>query len=222
LRDVNIDVAPGALFGVVATDAGEATDLLACLGRDVDPAKGSVELDGVPLCTLDPSDVRAAILVAAHEADLFEGRLIDNVTAARSAEIAAALPVAEALSAAAADEVAQTLPHGVETVLTERGRSLSGGQRQRVALARALAADPPVLVVHDPTTAVDAVTEARIAAGIRDVRRGRTTIVVTTSPALLAVTDRAVLIDGGAVTGVGHHRDLVRDHERYRAAVLAI
>ncbi|MFD1501207.1 hypothetical protein [Streptosporangium lutulentum] len=90
-----------------------------------------------------------------------------------------------------------------------------------MALARALAADRAVLVVHDPTTAVDGVTEAGIAPGIREIRRGRTTILVTTSPALLAVADRVVLLDGGRITDTASHADLVRRHAAYRTAVLA-
>ncbi|MBC6463775.1 ATP-binding cassette domain-containing protein, partial [Actinomadura sp. HBU206391] len=158
--------------------------------------------------------VRAALLVAAHDAELFEGSLLDNVTAATDRT-----DVEPALVASGADEVARNLPHGTGTLLAERGLSLSGGQRQRVALARALAADPPVLVLHDPTTAIDTVTEARIATGIRDARRGRTTIVVATSPVLLAVTDRVVVVDGGVVTAEGLHSDLMRDHETYRTTV---
>ncbi|MER7134779.1 ABC transporter ATP-binding protein, partial [Streptosporangium saharense] len=83
-----------------------------------------------------------------------------------------------------------------------------------------LAADRPVLVVHDPTTAVDTVTETRIAAGIRELRRGRTTIMVTTSPALLTVADRVVLLDGGRIVETGPHADLARHNAVYRAAVL--
>jgi putative ABC transport system ATP-binding protein len=164
--------------------------------------------------------VRAAILVAAHNTDLFEGSVIDNVMAAVPGTTGSA-GVERVLSAAAADEVARSLPHGVDTVIAERGRSLSGGQRQRVALARALATDPPVLLLQDPTTAVDAMTEARIAAGIREIRRGRTTIMVTTSPVLLAVTDRVVVLDGGTVTVEGGHADLIREHDSYRAVVLS-
>ncbi|MEU7331827.1 ABC transporter ATP-binding protein, partial [Streptomyces parvus] len=85
---------------------------------------------------------------------------------------------------------------------------------------RALAADRGVLVVHEPTTAVDAATEARIAAGIRRARTGRTTVLVTSSPALLAATDRVVLVDGGTITAEAPHEDLVRDHPVYRTAVL--
>lgn len=216
LRDVHLDIAPGQLTGVVTADPACAADLLDCLGRDADPSSGAVELDGIALSQLPPRRARAAVLVAAHDADLFEGSLLDNVTSA-------AVPGADvvgAMAAASADEVAQTLPRGADTVIAERGRSLSGGQRQRVALARALAAAPPVLVLHDPTTAVDAVTEARIAVRVRQARRGRTTILVTTSPALLAVTDRVVLLRGGTVAAQGTHADLVRGDADYRAAVL--
>ncbi|GAB3979869.1 ABC transporter ATP-binding protein [Plantactinospora veratri] len=216
LDGVSLHVGAGELVGVVATDPAVADDLLRCLGRDVDPEGGSVELDGVGLHTLDPERLRAAILVAPHDADLFEGTLRENVDAATSA----GTDVRRALAAADVDEVARTLPQGIDTLLTERGRSLSGGQRQRVALARALAAGPPVLVLHDPTTAVDAATEARIAVGLRELRQGRTTVLVTTSPALLAVTDRVVLLDDGAVRAEGSHSDLVRRDATYRSSVL--
>ncbi|MGH3751627.1 MAG: ABC transporter ATP-binding protein [Pseudonocardiaceae bacterium] len=231
LRAMSFDIIPGELVGVVTPSPAAATALLECLGRDADPAAGSVELDGVAISELDPGAVRAAILVAAHDADLFEGSVIDNVTAAvpLAGKNASAgnntgagrnSDVERALSAAAVDEVARSLPHGIDTVISERGQSLSGGQRQRVALARALATDPPVLLLHDPTTAVDAVTEAMIAAEIRQLRRGRTTIMVTTSPALLAVTDRVVVLDGATVILEGKHADLVHEHDSYRAAVL--
>ncbi|QFU93178.1 ABC transporter ATP-binding protein [Amycolatopsis sp. YIM 10] len=209
LQGVDLEIAPGELVGVVTGDPAAATSLLDCLGRDVDPAEGAVLLDGTPLSSMDPYEVRAAILVAAHDADLFEGSLLENVGSE------------EALPAAAADEVASALPDGVHTAITERGHSLSGGQRQRVALARALAVEAPVLVVHDPTTAVDTVTEARIASGLARFRRARTTVLVTTSPALLAETDRVALIEDGTVSAVGRHVDLVRDLPAYRAAVLS-
>ncbi len=214
LAGLDLDVSPGELLGVVAPDPADATALLECLARDVDPAAGSVELAGVALSTLDPSAVRTAILVADHDADLFEGTLRSNIAGEPAA-------VDRAMAAAGVDEVASTLPDGVDTAVAERGRSLSGGQRQRVALARALAAEPPVLVLHDPTTAVDAVTEARIATELRSVRDGRTTLLVTTSPALLAATDRVVVLRDGRIDVEGSHPDLARDHESYRAAVLS-
>ncbi|MFE0020817.1 ABC transporter ATP-binding protein [Amycolatopsis sp. NPDC059021] len=214
LREIDLEARPGELLGVAAADPADATALLDCLGRTVDPASGSVLVDAVPLSTVDPERVREAVLVAAHDADLFAGTLAENVRAGGAR-------TAEAMDAAAADEVASALPSGAATAVSERGRSLSGGQRQRVALARALAADAPVLVLHDPTTAVDTVTEARIAEGLARLRRGRTTILVTTSPALLAATDRVVLLDGGRVTGEGTHTGLVAERADYRAVVLS-
>ena len=154
------------------------------------------------------------MLGAAHDAVLFDGTLRENLRAVSEDPAR----VDAALAAAAADGVGGGRG---EAPLAERGRSLSGGERQRVALARALAADRPVLVLHDPTTAVDPATEARIAAGLRALRAGRTTIVVTTSPALLAAADRVVLVAGGAVAATGTHAELARDQADYREAVLA-
>ncbi|MFC4001757.1 ABC transporter ATP-binding protein [Prauserella oleivorans] len=218
LDGLDLDVEPGELLGVVAGDPAAATHLLECLGREADPAHGRVELDELAFTDLDPDHLRRAVLVAAHDADLFEGSLLDNVvTAAASAHA----HIDAALAASAADEVAESLPHGVHTTVAEHGRSLSGGQRQRVALARALAADPPVLVLHDPTTAVDAVTEHRIARELRKIRQGRTTVLVTTSPALLAVTDRVVVLGGGRVSAHGTHAELVDTDAGYRSVVLS-
>ena len=215
LRDVSLEIAPGELVGVMTPEPPVATALLDCLARQVDSEAGSIELDGIALHDLDLDAARSALLVAAHDTDLFEDTLIANVTATAVGHE----QVTVAMAASAADEVADTLPDGA--VLTERGRSLSGGQRQRVALARALAADPAVLVLHDPTTAVDAATEARIAGRLRAVRAGRTTVLVTTSPALLATADRVVMLLHGTIAAQGTHTELVGSSPAYREAVLA-
>ncbi|WP_324799343.1 ABC transporter ATP-binding protein [Streptomyces cyaneofuscatus] len=216
LHGIDLTVRPGEHLGIVVTDTAHAATLLHCLARRCDPDRGRVELDGTPVTELAPAALRSALLVAEHDAQLFDGTLLDNVTAAAPA----GADPQPAMDAAAVDEVAATLPGGTSGRIGERGSSLSGGQRQRVALARALAADRSVLVVHDPTTAVDAATEVRIATGIRRARTGRTTVLVTSSPALLAATDRVVLIDGGTITAEAPHDDLVRDHPVYRTAVL--
>jgi putative ABC transport system ATP-binding protein len=216
LHGLDLEVPAGEILGLATADPAVAVTLLAWLNREADPEQGQVALDGHPLTTLDPSALRGAIVVAAHDAELFAGTLRENVTAAA----AAGVDTDPALRAAQADEVADTLDGGLDAEISEQGRSLSGGQRQRVALARALATEAPVLVLHDPTTALDTVTEARIASGIRALRHGRTTIVLTTSPALLASCDRVVTLDGGGVTAQGSHAELLREQAGYRELVL--
>lgn len=217
LDGVDLDVAAGELLGVVTRDTAAATALMRSIGRELDPAGGAVELDGVALTEYPPAGARAAVLVATHDADLFAGTLDENVRAGAPP----GRDVGPAMTAAQADQVADALPDGAASAVSEQGRSLSGGQRQRVALARALATDAPVVVLHDPTTAVDTVTEAAIAAGIREVRAGRTTIVLTTSPALLAATDRVVVLHNGRITAEGTHADLMHEDDDYRKTVLA-
>lgn len=216
LREVTFAAEPGELLGVLAADGADADALVDCLMRAADPATGEIELDGVPVRELDLTATRGAIAVAEHAAHLFEGSVAQNVAGG-----APGADLAPALAAARADEVLAALPDGADTVIAERGGSLSGGQRQRVALARALAAGAPVLVLHDPTTAVDAVTEGEIATGLRELRNGRTTIVVTSSPALLAVADRVIVVDGGRVVAEGTHAELAAGDASYRASVLA-
>ncbi|PXA68245.1 ABC transporter transmembrane domain-containing protein [Cryobacterium arcticum] len=125
-------------------------------------------------------------LIVPHAAHLFAGTVLDNV----ALPLVPAHRVRAALLAAGCDELAEVLPHGYDTPVGENGTALSGGQRQRVALARALAQDAPVLVLHDPTTAVDAVTEAAIAGRLRGIRGQLRTLLITRSPALLAIADR--------------------------------
>ena len=201
LRGLDLDVAAGEFLGVAVPDATAAATLLELLGRTTDPVAGRLELDGVGFADLDLDALRSAVLVEFHDSVLFEGTL-----------------------GSTADDVfnvAETLPLGLETELSERGRSLSGGQRQRVALARALGVGAAVLVVHDPTTAVDTVTEAFVADQLRRIRAGRTTVVVTTSPTLLAVADRVVMVEDGAIVAEGGHAELATTSPGYRAAVLA-
>ncbi len=216
LRDFDLTAGPGDLVGVVAPDPGVARELVTCLAREADPASGTLEIDGIPFEDLELDSLRRAVVISSHDATLFEGPLADNVLPHGEGP----LSLAAALEAAGAGQVADTLPAGVATDLGERGRFLSGGQSQRVALARALAADAPVLVLHDPTTAVDSVTEQEVAKGLRALRSGRTTVVITTSPVLLAACTRVVLLGKKGSRVYGTHSRLVAEDAAYRRAVL--
>lgn len=200
----------------VAGDPGRSTALVELLAQGWHRGE-AVLLDGVPLAALDPATVSARLIVNTHDAHLFRLTVRDNLTTT----VGSADRIDAALAAADADQVVDALPDGVHTVLGERGRSLSGGQRQRLALARALAADPPILVLHDPTTAVDSATEAHIAARLADLRSDRSTVIVTTSPALLARCDRVVFLDGAGGQTEGSHAELAATEPGYRRMVLA-
>ncbi|MFG2913627.1 ABC transporter transmembrane domain-containing protein [Kitasatospora sp. NPDC048298] len=218
----------GELTAVVCGDPDFAGALAERLGGHVPLAEGeraqtSVRLGGTELDSVPLAEARAAVLVHDKEPVLLSGTLAELFDIPSSGRV----PAAAALAAARSDDVLEALVDGspecggdpMRARITERGRSLSGGQRQRLALARALLADPPVLVLDEPTSAVDAHTESRIATGLRDTRAGRTTVVFATSPLLLDQADRVVLLQEGRAVAAGRHRELMRTEQAYRAVV---
>ena len=210
LHGLDLHVAPGELVGLVCEDLAARRELLDALARRHDPAGGAVLVGGVASTDLTLDALHRAVAVVPHEATLFTEPLVDVVGTAPG----------PALAAAHADDVAAALLDGGSR---HHGTTLSGGQRQRLSLARALAADPSVLVLDDPTTALDAVTETGVARGLHTLRAGRrTTLVVTSSPALLAVADRVVLVEGGRAVASGTHAELVATGvQTYLGAVLS-
>ncbi|MEU8977132.1 ABC transporter ATP-binding protein [Streptomyces sp. NPDC048309] len=212
----------GRLTAVVCGDPDAAGLLAERLGGHPSEEGTSALLGGVPLDELPLDSARTAVLVQDKDPVLLSGSLHELLDVPASGLVSAEA----ALSAAQCGDVLDALAQGsVDTEdpmsarITERGRSLSGGQRQRLALARSLITDPEVLVLDEPTSAVDSHTEARIADGVRALRAGRTTVVFTSSPLLLDHADRVVLIHEGEVAAVGVHRELVHSEPRYRAVV---
>ncbi|WP_198667332.1 ABC transporter ATP-binding protein [Glycomyces dulcitolivorans] len=187
----DLDVAPGECVGLRATPAA-AADLAALLSGSAEPEAGALTWQGRPFGEYELEALRRTVLVVPHHAALFDGTILDNIgllTADRAA-------IDTALDAADCAEIVDAAPDGLDTQVGEEGLRLSGGQRQRIALARALAQEPPLLVLQDPTTAVDSVTESRIAERLRAARGNRSTLLITDAPALLAVCDRVVDLPG--------------------------
>ncbi|MDG4821142.1 ABC transporter ATP-binding protein [Asanoa sp. WMMD1127] len=207
-----LTVQPGRFTAIAAGDPVAAATIADRLGRFAD---GAVTLSGVPLADLDLADVRARVLVADNDARLFSGPLRGELDPRAKGDAA----VASALDAASARDVLDALPDGLDTLVAERGREFSGGQQQRLRLARALVADPETLVLVEPTSAVDAHTEARIAARLGAARAGRTTVVCTTSPLVLDRADEVAFVAGGRVVATGTHRELLRQRPDYAATV---
>ncbi len=212
--DSGLVIEPGLLTCVVSANPHESAAVADRLGRFADSAGAT--LGGVPLRELPLDAVRRRILVGEPDPMLFSGTLrtvLDPWGGATDADILAAVSIA------AAEDVLEALPDGLDELVDERARSFSGGQRQRLALVRALLADPEILILVEPTSAVDAHTEARIAARLRQARSGRTTVVVTASPLVLDRADAVAFLTDGRVTATGVHRELLRESPDYRLTV---
>ncbi len=190
---------------------------IAARDEEVATRQWGVRLGGVDLSAARLDDVRRQVLVSDTGSSLFAGTLQDAIDphgrlTREQAETA--------LRVANAEDVYDALPEGWQGQLDERGRGLSGGQRQRVVLARALAADAPILVLVEPTSAVDAHTEARIAERVSELRRDCTTVVCTVSPLWLHHADRVVLLRDGLVVAEGEHTRLLETDAAYRHVVV--
>ncbi|MFJ8509602.1 ABC transporter transmembrane domain-containing protein [Streptomyces avermitilis] len=211
-----VRVVPGRLTALAGARPADAAEVVDRLGRYAPSAAtwGGVRLDAVAL-----GQVRERILVADGEADLFAGPLRDLVAGSRGPDGRDEAALARAVHAAAADDIVLGLPDGLETAVTAQGRTLSGGQRQRVRLARALLADPEVLLAVEPTSALDAHTEATVADRLHSARGGRTTVVTTTSPLVLDRADTVYYLVDGKVAASGSHRELLGGEPGYRALV---
>ncbi len=210
-------ISPGEITAIVATVPAEAALIADRLGRYAEGAT----LGGVPLRELPLATVRERILVADNDAHLFAGPLHRDLNpAALDLGLAGGDRLAAALHAAAAADIIEALPNGLDSEVAERGRSFSGGQQQRLRLVRALVADPEILVLVEPTSAVDAHTEARIASRLAGARSGRTTVVCTSSPLVLDRVDRVLLVERGRVVAAGTHQSLLASEPRYGRAVL--
>ncbi|MFI6242880.1 ABC transporter ATP-binding protein [Micromonospora sp. NPDC050795] len=208
-----LTVRAGHLTGVAVDDPAAAVALADRLGRYV---ASDVTWGGAPLREVALDEVRARILVADHDSYLFAGTLRDILRAGVDDDDER---IGAALRTASAQDVVDALPAGLDTPIDARGRTLSGGQRQGLRLARALSSEPEVLILVDPTSAVDAHTEARIAERLRAARAGRTTVVIATSPLLLGRADVVALLNAGRVTATGSHADLLDDDPAYRHLV---
>ncbi|SOE11071.1 ABC-type multidrug transport system, ATPase and permease component [Streptomyces sp. 2323.1] len=215
LRDPasGVEVVPGLLTVLAAARPAESAAVVDRLGRFADSAAtwGAVRLDEIAL-----SRVRESILVADNEADLFAGTLREVAAGRRDRSDE---EIGRALHTALAEDIVRGLPDGLDAPVEAQGRNLSGGQRQRLRLARALLADPEVLLAVEPTSAVDAHTEAGIAARLHTARAGRTTVVTSTSPLLLDRADVVCFLVDGEVAAVGSHRALLAEQPGYRRLV---
>ncbi|HXY94747.1 MAG TPA: ABC transporter ATP-binding protein [Acidimicrobiia bacterium] len=213
LRDVNLEIEPGETLALVGLTGSGKTTLAMLVPRLYDVSTGRVTIDGVDVRDATLRSLRRQVAVGFEEATLFSASVRENVTlgnaGATDQDVEDALLVAQA-------QFVHDLPWGLDTRIGEQGMTLSGGQRQRIALARAILAEPHVIVLDDPLSALDVHTEKLVERALRRVLHGVTALIVVHRPSTVALAHRAALLWDGTVAAVGTHTELLAD-ERYKA-----
>ncbi|MCU1440848.1 MAG: transporter ATP-binding protein [Rhodoglobus sp.] len=216
---VDLAIEPGETMALVGLTGSGKSTLTALTTRLYDVTGGSITVDGVDVRDLTLLDLRTLLAMAFEDATLFSASVRENVLLGRpdasEAELAEALDIAQAA-------FVYDLPEGLDTRVGEEGLSLSGGQRQRLALARAVAAKPSVLVLDDPLSALDVDTEALVEAALRRILASTTALIVAHRPSTVMLADRVALLEGGKVTAVGRHSELLASSEHYRFVISSL
>jgi ABC-type multidrug transport system fused ATPase/permease subunit len=214
LRSLDLDVAPGRVLALIGPTGSGKTTLTALVPRFYDPQVGRVLLDGVDVRELRLESLRRSVGIVSQDPFLFSASVYENV--AFGVASATHEDVERAARAAQAHEFIEALPDGYDTVIGERGITLSGGQRQRLAIARALLVDPRVLILDDATASVDATTEARIRVALREVMKGRTTLIIAHRLSTISLADEIAVLEGGRIAARGKADEVRRESPIYR------
>ncbi|NUN49339.1 MAG: ABC transporter ATP-binding protein [Candidatus Brocadiae bacterium] len=213
LRDVSFSVPAGASVAIVGRTGAGKTALLNLLARLYQPPRGSIFIGGRDVRDIPLASLRQMIAVVPQEPFLFSDTLAENIALGLPAPEPA---VVEAASRAAClHEAVERFPQGYEQIVGERGVTLSGGQKQRACIARALAVNAPILILDDAFSSVDAETEDRVVANMREAGRGRTVFTVSHRLSSVMDADLIVVLHEGRVAAVGRHEDLIRRHGLY-------
>jgi ATP-binding cassette subfamily B protein len=218
LRHVNVTVEPGETLALVGATGSGKSVLASLLSRLYDVTEGAILVDGIDVRELSLPALRRAVATAFEDPTLFSMSVAENLRLGRPD--ATDEQLAQAVDVAAADFV-YDLPFGLDTRIGEQGMSLSGGQRQRLSLARALLAAPSILVLDDTLSALDVHTEATVTAALRRVLRSVTGIVVANRASTVLLADRVALLEGGTITRLGTHAELLSNAPEYRYLLAA-
>ncbi|MSZ35744.1 MAG: ATP-binding cassette domain-containing protein [Actinobacteria bacterium] len=219
VNGVNLVLEPGESVALIGITGCGKTTLTALTSRLYDVTSGVIEIDGVDIKDLTRTELRSHVAMAFEDATLFSASVRDNILLGR--EQSTEEELREAITVAQAQFV-YDLPEGLETKIGEEGLSLSGGQRQRLALARAVAAEPAILVLDDPLSALDVATEALVEEALRNVLKNTTALIVAHRPSTVQLADKVALMQEGKVVAVGKHSDLLASNEHYRYVISSL
>ncbi len=207
LKGLDLLAPAGQTTALVGLSGAGKTTVFNLLQRFWEPARGVIRIDGQPIAQVKIASLRQQIALVSQDVFLFEGTIRENIAAGR--DDASEEDVVAAARAAQADEFIRLLPKGYDTQVGELGSQISGGQRQRISLARAFLKDAPIILLDEPTSALDSETEQSIQEALRELTRGRTTIVIAHRLATVANADLIHVLDKGKVVESGRHRELI-------------
>lgn len=214
IRDLSFQVSSGETLAVIGpTGSGKSTLAWLCL-HFYSVSEGAIYFNGSDINTLDSSLLRDNIALAPQKSMLFTGTVFDNIAWGKSS--ATKQEVLTAAKIAQADEFIQNMPNQYDTVLGQGGATVSGGQKQRISIARALVKNAPVLILDDCTSALDAVTEAKVRRGLKTIGAEKTTIIITQRIGTAMSADKILVLDNGVNVGFSGHKELLQSCKTYR------
>jgi ATP-binding cassette subfamily B protein len=218
LDNVDFDVKPGQFVGILGTTGSGKSTLLSLIPRFYDVKMGAVLIDGKDVRKYDLDDLRRQTGIVFQESFLFSNTIAANISFGHP--YATRDEVVKAAKIASAHDFITALPQGYDTIIGESGSDLSGGQKQRIAIARSVILEPPILLLDDPTAAVDSETEKEIFEGIESAMRGRTTFMVTHRISVLKRADIVLVMHHGKIIQHGKHEDLIKEKGHYRRCAI--
>jgi ABC-type multidrug transport system fused ATPase/permease subunit len=207
LTDVNFEIKAGQMVGVVGPTGGGKSTIVSLIPRFYDPSAGKVSVDGVDIRDYKIHGLRNQIAYVLQETVLFRGTVADNIAYGRGS--AARDEIVAAAKLANADEFIAKMPHGYDTMVGDRGDTLSGGQRQRIGIARALIRNNPILILDEPTAALDTESEQLVMEALERLMKGRTVITIAHRLSTIRNSDKIVVLKGGVVAEEGTHDELI-------------